>query len=126
MKTKQIKFSDLAYIRSNGDALELELFMAGESMFQVSIDYLVCLKEGCMSKAAFNERYLSSAYPDVLLQNLLLGKPIYAGENLIQTPEGRMQQIVREDVDIIYTVTPEQIYFKDSKNNILFKIKESK
>jgi len=126
IKTKQIKFSDLAYIRSSGDAVELELFMAGESMFRLSIDYLICLKEGCMSKAEFNKRYLSAAYPEPLLQNVLLGKSIYEGENLMQTPDGSVQQILRKDVDILYRVTPKEIYFKDTRNRVLIKIKESK
>lgn len=126
LKTKQLRFSDLAYIRSSEESVEMELFMAGESMFRLSIDYLVCLEEGCMSKAAFNERYLSPAYPDSLLQNVLLGKKIYEGINLIQTPDEKIQRIQSDAVDIFYRVTSKQIYFKDSKNKILFKIKESK
>lgn len=126
MKTKALKFSDLAYIRSSGDAIEIELFTVGESVFKASIEYLICTQDGCMSKSAFNERYLSSAYPDSLLQNILLGRPIYGAKNSEAIEGGFEQKIVSEDVDISYRVTPREIYFRDIKNKILFKIKESK
>lgn len=126
MKTKQLKFSDLGYIRSGSGAVELELFVAGKSLFRASIDSSVCTDDGCMSKAAFNEEYLNTAYPDELLQNILLGMPIYSGENKTLIKDGFEQKIEREEVSILYRVSSSQTYFRDKKNNILFKIKESK
>jgi hypothetical protein len=126
MKTKLLRFSDLGYIRNSGEAVELELFVAGKSLFKASINTLVCTQDGCMSKSAFNEEYLNAAYPDSILQNILLSSSIYNGENRVQTEDGFEQNIVSSDVDIIYRVSHHETYFKDRKNKILFKIKETK
>lgn len=124
MKTKLLKFSDLGYVRNDGNAVELELFVAGKTLFKASINHLVCTQNGCTSKAAFNAEYLNAAYPDLLLQNILLSLPIYSAKNLVRTPNGFEQKIVDGDVDIIYKVSQSETYFKDKQNNILFKIKE--
>ena len=126
IKTKKFKYSDIGYIRSSGDALELELFVAGKPAFKVSIDTLVCTDEGCMSKTAFNEAYLNATYPDDIMQNIISGKSIYSGRNLAKTTGGFEQVLQTEDVNIKYSVDAKQIYFKDSKNNLIIKIKDIK
>lgn len=126
IKTKELKFADLGYIRSKGDALELELFVAGKSAFKVAFDRDICTHDGCMSRSAFNEKYLNAAYPDELLQNILLAKPIYEGVYMRKTSDGFMQELQNSSVDIFYSVNASEIYFRDKKNKILIKIKESK
>lgn len=125
MKTKLLRFSDLGYIRNSGDAVELELFVTGKSVFKASINTFICTQDGCMTKGAFNEEYLNAAYPDSLLQNILLASPIYDGRNRVQREDAFEQNIVNSNVDIIYRVSQSETYFKDRKNNILFKIKET-
>lgn len=125
IKTKVFKFSDLGYIRNSDKHVELELFVMGKTAFKVSINHLVCTDEGCMSKSAFNEQYLNPSYPDTILQNILLGLEIYEGKNKEQTQDGFEQKIIDDGVDIIYRVSSKERYFKDKKNKILFKIKES-
>jgi hypothetical protein len=124
IKTKNLKFSDIGYIRNSSDDVELELFEAGNSAFKVSIDTFICTNDGCMSKSSFNEEYLSENYPADILQNIILGKPIYNGKNLSRNAFGYEQNILTQEVNIHYQVNANQIYFKDSKNNILIKIKE--
>jgi hypothetical protein len=124
IKTKSLKFSDIGYIRNSRDSLELELFEAGNSAFKVSIDNYICTNDGCMSKSSFNEEYLSEDYPPDILQNIILGKPIYDANNLSRNDAGFEQNILTQEVNIHYQVDANQIYFKDSKNNILIKIKE--
>mgnify|MGYP005849922659 CR=1 FL=1 len=126
IKTQKLKFADLGYIRSKGDALELELFVAGKSVFRVAFDSDICTHDGCMSRAAFNAEYLVAAYPDELLQNIILGKAIYDGVYVKKTEDGFEQYLKNSHVDIIYKVSKNEIYFKDAKNTILIKIKESK
>jgi len=125
LKTKMLKFADLGYLRHNGDALELELFVAGKSVFSVSIDYLICTDGGCMSKKAFNEAYLHKSYPDTLFEKVLLGLPIYNAQNYQIIKDGFEQKVLNDFVDISYRVTSKITYFKDRKNHILLKIKES-
>lgn len=124
IKTPKLKYSDLGYIKNSDDAVSLELFVAGKMVQNIEIDYFVCVHEGCMSKSSFNEEYLNANYPDTLLQNIILGKPIYSAKNLKKTRDGFEQYIRDDEVNIKYSVTQKEIHFKDRKNSILFKIKE--
>ena len=126
IKSPKIKFADLGYVRSSGTAIELELFMAGKSIKKVEINKLICVDEGCMTRGGFNEDYLHYSYPDNLFQHIVLGLPIYDDANLEKTEDGFIQKIKNEDVDIKYKVNHKQIFFKDKKNKIIFKIKELK
>lgn len=124
IKTPKIKFADIGYLQHSGDALSLELFMAGKSIKTITIDYLVCIDEGCTSRSTFNEEYLNESYPDKLLQNILLGKTIYNEENIYRNSDGFEQNIENENVSIKYKVNAKEIFFKDRRNSIIFKIKD--
>ena len=124
LKTPKLKFADTGYIRSTDNAVEVELFSAGQAAGRIEINHLVCVDdEGCLSKSDFNEAYLSQHYPDGIMQHILLGKPIFSGKSLRETDAGFEQVFNDEAVNIIYRVDSRQIYFKDKKNKILIKIK---
>ncbi len=125
IKSPKLKFADVGYIRNSGKSVELELFVAGKAVEKFQINHLVCVRSGCMSKSGFNEEYLNSSYPDDILQNIVLGKAIYGGKNKVQTKEGFSQKIKTKDVDISYHVDAHEIFFKDRRNKILFKIKDT-
>jgi hypothetical protein len=125
IKTKQFRFSDIAYLRHTQSDLELELFMAGQVFKKITINHLICVSdEGCMGKESFNEEFLSAAYPADLLQNVLLAKPIFLGKNLEKNENGFVQHIVSPQYEIVYRVENKKIYFKDRKNHILIKLKD--
>lgn len=126
IKTPKLKFSDLGYIRHSGSNIELELFMAGVSVKKIDINHLICVDEGCMLKSNFNKEYLNAEYPSDILQNILLSQEIYDGKNRVKTPDGFRQEIQTKNVDILYKVTSKEIFFKDRKNRIIFKIKDTK
>ena len=126
IKSPKIKFADLGYIRNSDNSIELELFSAGSVIEKITINHLICVSAGCMSKSGFNSDYLDNSYPKDLLQNILLGKEIYEGKNRVKTVNGFTQKIVSKDVDISYKVSLHQIFFKDRKNRIIFKIKDTK
>ena len=126
IKSEMLRFSDIGYIRHTDDAIELDLFMAGHVYKRIHINHLICIDEGCMSKASFNEEYLCKEYPDSLLQNILLGKEIYNGKNSLKKADGFEQNIKTSGVDIKYIVDSHKIYFKDKANHILVKIKDIK
>ncbi|RLA79974.1 MAG: hypothetical protein DRG78_11890 [Epsilonproteobacteria bacterium] len=126
IKSPLLKFSDLGYIRNTDDSLSLELFSAGQRVEEITINNLVCVTKGCMSKSGFNEEYLNEKYPDEILQNIILARPIFNSRNLIKTKNGFEQKIVNENFFIIYRVSSNQTYFKDKRNNILLKIKDTK
>jgi hypothetical protein len=124
IKSPKLKFADIGYLRNSSSSIELELFVAGKAIEKISVNHLICVSKGCMSKSGFNRDYLNENYPDNILQNILLGNTIYDGLNRVQTQNGFEQSINNEHVQITYRVNPHAIYFKDKKNNIIFKIKD--
>ena len=112
IKSPKIKFADIGYLRNSEDAIELELFMAGHAIEKITINHLVCVSKGCLSKSGFNEDYLHHSYPDDILQNILLGKEIYEGKFKSKTLEGFEQKISTKDVDIKYRVKNKEIFYK--------------
>lgn len=125
IKSPKIKYSDAGYLRNSGKTLELELFIAGKSIEKITVNHLICTSEGCMSKSGFNKDYLNTAYPDDIMQNMLLSHVIYDGKNITKTADGFEQYIRDEHVDIVYRVDSRAVYFKDRKNGIIFKIKDT-
>jgi hypothetical protein len=126
IKTPKLRFSDLGYVKNTGDSLSIELFTAGHMVQNIKINYLICVDEGCLSKTTFNEQYLNASYPKDILKDIVLGKYIYDRKNVVRTKDGFSQSIKNNDVDIKYRVTASEIYFKDKRNSILFKIRDVK
>jgi hypothetical protein len=126
IKSPKLKFADIGYLRNNEDAIELELFSAGTAIEKITINHFICVSDGCMSKGSFNDEYLYHIYPNDILQNIMLSKPIYESKNKIEKNGGFYQLIKDADVDIIYTVTKDMTYFKDKRNKIIFKMKDIK
>lgn len=122
IRSPQLKYADLGYIRSNGDALRIELYEMGHLVKSIEINNLICVDDTCLLKSMFNEKYLNTHYPTELLQDVILGKTIYEGKNLVKTETGFMQNISDENVDIHYEVQNKEIRFKDRRNGILLKI----
>ena len=125
IKSPKIKFSDLGYLRNSEKSIELELFVAGKAVDKISVNHLICVSDGCMSKSSFNEDYLNETYPNDILQNILLAEPIYQSKNKVLTSDGFEQYIKDENVDIRYKVKKNSTFFKDLKNKIIFKIKDT-
>ena len=125
IKSPKLKFNDIGYILHNDDRVELQLYSAGVAVEKFSLNHLVCTESGCMRKSSFNAEYLSSAYDDDLLKDMLLHRPIFDGKNLQKDKNGFEQHIVSDAYDITYRVTPDTLYFKDTKNRILFKLRKT-
>lgn len=125
IKSPKIKFSDVGYLRNSDKSIELELFMAGKCIEKIAVNHLICTSEGCMSKSGFNKDYLAQIYPDDTMQNMLLSHAIYGGKNLKKTDDGFEQQIKDENVDIFYKVDTKSLLFRDKKNDIIFKIRDT-
>jgi hypothetical protein len=124
IKTPKLRFSDLGYIKHTGEDVRVELFTAGKMVQSIEIYYLICVNEGCMGKTAFNESYLNANYPKDILENIILGKHIYNRRNFVKTRDGFEQYIKNNNVNIKYKVSANEIYFKDRKNAIMFKIRD--
>lgn len=122
LKTPKIKYADLGYIRSNEDEVRADLFIAGNLIQSLEVDTLVCVNEGCLSKSAFNKDYLHPSYPDELIVNVLLGRPIFDRTSLQKTQRGFMQELKSADYNVIYKVEDGDISFKDRQNKLIIKI----
>ncbi len=126
IKTPKLKFADLGYIRRNTDEVRADLFIAGQLVQSVEVNRLVCVDEGCLSKSEFNEEYLHPSYPDDLILNVFLGRPIFERASLQKTEGGFIQTLKSDEYNIIYKVEYGKTYFKDKQNRFLIKISKIK
>ena len=126
IKTPKLKFADLGYIRHNSDEVRADLFVAGNLVQSIEINTLVCVNEGCVTKSSFNEDYLNASYPDDLMLNVLLARPIFDKAFMKITDEGFIQELKSDEYNITYRVENGNIYFKDRRNKILIKISKTK
>lgn len=123
LKTPKLKFADTGYIRTDGEALQVELFAAGMAVEKITIDQEVCVSAGCMSEEKFVRDYLYSDYPRDTMRHILLGRDIFGGRGKEEMCDGRLFQFIRNDeMDIIYRRGKGEIYFKDRLNSLMIKI----
>lgn len=126
IKTPKLKYADLGYLRRDRDEVRMELFVAGQLVQSIEIDNLVCVDEGCLRKSAFNKEYLHPSYPDDLLLDVLLARPIFEKASMQITDEGFIQKLKTTQYNIIYKIENGDIYFKDKQNGFLIKISKTK
>ena len=126
IKTPKLKYADLGYLRRDGDEVRVELFVAGQQVQSIEIDSLICVNEGCLNKSAFNREYLHPAYPDDLLLDVLLARPIFEKASLQRTDAGFMQKLKTTQYNIVYKIENGDIYFKDKQNGFLIKLTKTK
>lgn len=125
IKSQKLKFSDMGYIRKDGDAVEVELFAAGNAVEKISIDRGVCVSAGCMSEERFTKEYLYELYPADTMRRVLLGQDIFAGKGKEEMCDGRLFQFVRNDeMDITYRRGGGEIHFRDRLNGLMIKISD--
>lgn len=126
IKTPKLKFADLGYLRRNTDEVRADLFVAGQLVQSVEVGRRVCVDDGCLSKSEFNEEYLHASYPDDLILNVLLGRPIFEKASLQKTEGGFIQTLKSNEYNIVYKVEYGKTYFKDRQNRFLIKISKTK
>jgi len=125
-KTPTFRHADLGFIYENSDEIKVEIYSSGQAVMSLEISQnSVCMSLlECMSKKSFNEKVLSSFYPESILDNIFMGKEIYNGKNVLKTRNGFTQKLMKKNkYNINYSVLNKQILFRDTINNILIKIK---
>ena len=125
LKTKKFAFSDAGFLKIKNGRTDLQIFAVGKPLMKLKIlrSDDICVNQLCNTKHGFNQSYLSGAYPDDLLENVLHSRPIFNSQNLKETTNGFMQRIRGNKYDIKYKSLPGMIYFKDVKNKIIIKLK---
>ncbi len=128
IKTPTMKYADMGFITSSVNGVNVEIYAAGQPLMNLEINGLnVCMSTfKCMDKKSFNEKVLSSVYPDDILENIFRAKPIFNSENLEQDKEGIFSQKLKKEgvYDISYSVNAKQRIFRDKINKILIKVRE--
>jgi len=123
--TPQLRYGDVAFLQRSQEAVDLELYEAGQPLFRLHVEpERVCLDGRCMEASLFARRFLAPAYPSTFLWNLLQKRPIFDGQGLIFREDGFIQRIHTPRLDIIYEVSSRSISFKDRRNGIRILIKE--
>lgn len=125
-KTAKLSYADAGFIHSNSeDDLKIEILIVGQPAFTLELGRKICLDGACLKKSKWIRENLSPHYPQELLQNVFLGKPIFGGERMIKKSQGFEQKLYKKDAfDISYRVTAKAIRFKDKITKILIKTKE--
>jgi len=125
-KTDRLRFNDLGYIRRSDTGVEVALFSAGQPVETFTIEDNICTLKGCLSNYDFYEHYLHVNYPKETLKQIFRGEPIFQHAGLQNTSGGFKQVIHTDEYNIVYKVSPGQIYFKDAAHGVLIKIREMK
>ncbi len=126
IKTKNLKFSDIGFLNKNRDYLNLQIFSAGNLIFNIEIYTKICVNKNCFSKRDFTNLYLAKVYPQTLFENVLQKKPILESRNLEKIEGGFKQEIKDSNYNIKYKIEKNNISFRDKKNRILIKLRELK
>lgn len=128
LKTPKIKYSDMGYIRYEGDAVQVELFTAGVSVEKITLENdSVCVSAGCMSEEKFVKEYLNPDYPRDTMRRILQNTDIFNGVGKSEMCNGILYQYIRNaEMDIVYRRKAGEIYFKDRLNGVMIKIEQIK
>ena len=126
IKNKQIALSDTGFINQGKNYTNVQIFSAGAVLFNLEVQDDVCLDGRCTNKMEFNKRFFEYPHYEAMISDILEMKPLYQGKNKVMIDDGFEQDIDLIDSHISYKVQNKSLYFKDSKNGILIKLKELK
>jgi len=124
IKMKGIAFNDMGFLNYGKNFTDVQLFSMGTLIFELKINSHISVNSHSFSNKEFNKRFLSSNYPEHILEHILNKKPIFSKENYERKKDGFEQIIKKKNISIKYFVSNNEIYFKDDKNHILIKLKK--
>ncbi|AFL67478.1 hypothetical protein [Sulfurospirillum barnesii] len=124
IKNKQIALSDTGFINHGNNYDSVQIFSAGNILFHLEImGNYICMEGKCLERLAFNKRFFETEHYAELMQDIMAQKPIYDGQFLRSTSQGFEQELLLDSSHIIYKVENKTLSFRDTKNNILIRIK---
>ncbi len=124
IKMKGIAFNDMGFLNYGKNFTDVQLFSLGTLIFELKINNYISVNSHSFTNKEFNKQFLSSNYPDHILEHILNKKPIFLKENYERKKDGFEQIIKKKNISIKYFVSNNEIYFKDDKNHILIKLKK--
>lgn len=126
-KTPTFKYADMGFIYENEEEIKVEIYGSGQALMSLKISQrTVCMSLlECMSKRSFNDKVLSSLYPEDTVENIFRGRAIFSGFGVEKNRNGFTQEIVKNNkYNIQYSVLNKQILFHDTINGIVIKVKK--
>ena len=126
IKNSQMAVAATGFIKKDDSRLNLQLFSAGTVLLDLHVEESVCLSYTCMSKESFNREFFGVNHYEGFIEELFNFQPIYSKKNLKKYKAGFEQKLKSKSYDITYKVENGNLYFKDSKNRVLIKMKELK
>lgn len=124
--TKEIKVHDTAFVYIDNNRIDIEVYSAGNLIFELSSNAMVCINSLCLSDDEFSAKYLSEYYPKRVIQKIVSKKPLDIKDiKTTQAEDGFMQSAYEQNrYDISYIVKKDEVFFKDSINRVIIKIKD--
>ena len=126
IKNKQMALSDTGFINQGKNYTNVQIFSAGAVLFNLEVKEDVCLDGRCTSRMEFNKLFFEHPHYEAMIIDVLEMKPLYEGKNKVTIEGGFEQELDLAGSHISYKVQNKSLYFKDSKNGILIKLKELK
>jgi len=126
LKTPTMRYADQGFVYENADEVKVEIYGSGQALFSLRVTSAsVCTGAlQCMSKKTFNEKVLTTYYPEDTIEAIFRGKPIFSGKELVKKRNGFTQKLINGNkYHIMYSVLNNQTIFRDTINHILIKIK---
>jgi len=127
MKTKKFAFSDTGFMNVYDKLINLQVFSMGKAVLDMTVSLTedeICVDSLCNTKHGFNQTFLTGVYPDTLVENVLRSRPIFGGKNLKKMTKGFIQKIITPKYAVKYKIWPGNVYFKDSLNHIIIKLRK--
>lgn len=126
IKNSSIAMADTGFIKRDKSRFNLQLFSASTPIFDLHVDDDVCLDYICLTQENFNKKFFGVKHYKGFVDELFNFKSIYNKKNLKKIQNGFEQKFKTDSYDITYRVENGNLYFKDTKNRILIKLKELK
>lgn len=122
----QLRYNDMGFVRHNVDSVVLEIYALGKPLYKINIDEReVCVPE-CYPKRLFIQHLFGDFAPSSLLEDILLLRDIYGGENLTILDRSVVQEIVRQDSAITYMRSAHKMVFEDSVRKVRIVLEDVK
>lgn len=126
-KTPTFKYADMGFIYENEEEVKVEIYGSGQALMTLRISReTVCMSQlECMSKRSFNNEVLNSLYPEDTVEDIFRGRAIFSGLGIEKNRNGFTQEIIKNNkYNIQYSVLNKQIFFHDTINDIVIKVKK--
>jgi len=117
--TKGLKYSDQGFLKESKNSVSAELYSFGNPVLKLEVfENRICLDGSCYTKRLFIDRFLTPAYYEDILGDILSQREIFEGKNLQEDGKKRIQKISSEMFDILYTRENGSLSFIDKVNGI--------